>query len=418
MKKCLKVTVALLLLLAMLLPGCQGGNADYTVTLVDGNDQPYTTGIIVQVLQDGQQVQMLPLDQNGQAKFNLPKADYTVELKFTDENAAYRYDAAALTLSAKKREVQTQVIPAVKVFDSNGETYAVHVTAGQTQVTLEDGKRNYFLFNPAEAGVYRFTTSDGKATIGNYGYTAYIQSNSISKVENNVMEITVRESMVSSGDQANPFVLGIDSDGLDSCTLTIERTGDPEKTIEDEPWVIYETTSQLKPFTLPAGQLKEFDLTASTDTYNPVFNEADGYYHLNSADGPLILVQLGNPTTYLPSSISDICTTTGVKKYFYDENGNFVKREDYTQCLQEYSYTGSTGGKSNDTGDKTVYMDLASGTYPLTEDLKYIIQNHGEYAGWWDSESNGFIFVDEKGGRLVGLNPDIAWLFLCCYLET
>ncbi len=424
MKKYINGAIALLVLCAMLLSGCQGGSADYTVTLVDGNEKPYTTGIVVQIMKGSKQVAMKAVGEDGKVTVNLPLANYTVELRFTGDESSYFYEKKDLTLSAQKTELQVQVIPAAggqgeKVFDSDGESIAYTVTVGETFVKLKNGGRCYFLFSPPKSGLYRFTTSDSKAAIGNYGYTAYIQKNTITEVKDNTMQINVTDSMVGLDGGSNPYVLGIDADGLDNCTLIIERMGEYESSVEESaPWVIYETTAELKPFTLPEGEIKEFDLTAETGEYNVVLNETDGFYHLNSADGPLVLVQLGKPTKYLPSSVAEICTTTGVKKYFYDDNGEFVKREDYTQCLQEYSYTGTQSGKVNVTEEKTVYLDNESGLYPLTEDLKYIIQNHGEYVGWWDEEDPGFIFEDEKGGKLVGLNSEIAWLFLCCYLEN
>ena len=82
------------------------------------------------------------------------------------------------------------------------------------------------------------------------------------------------------------------------------------------------------------------------------------------------------------------------------ENGEFVKKETYDQCLLTYIEC----------------ADEATGTYPLTEDLKYIIQQRGEYAGWWDLNGS-YLFVDENGVPVNGINAEIAWLFMCCYLN-
>jgi hypothetical protein len=59
-------------------------------------------------------------------------------------------------------------------------------------------------------------------------------------------------------------------------------------------------------------------------------------------------------------------------------------------------------------------MDQKSGVYPLTQDLYYIIHQRGEYVGWWDSSSATYLFVDDNGNPVVGINEEIAWLFLCC----
>ena len=37
------------------------------------------------------------------------------------------------------------------------------------------------------------------------------------------------------------------------------------------------------------------------------------------------------------------------------------------------------------------------GVYPLTKDLQYIIQNHGDHQGWWNNDGTNYFFVDENG---------------------
>ena len=63
------------------------------------------------------------------------------------------------------------------------------------------------------------------------------------------------------------------------------------------------------------------------------------------------------------------------------------------------------------------YADEDNGVYPLTEDLKYIIQQRGDYVNWWNPESAGYMFKDESGVNLTNINNEIAWLFMCCYAE-
>ena len=92
-------------------------------------------------------------------------------------------------------------------------------------------------------------------------------------------------------------------------------------------------------------------------------------------------------------------TFSGVSKYFYDENGEFVKKEKYDDCLLKYFEI----------------MDEESGLYPLTEDLKYIIQSRGEYSGWFDINNSLYLFKDEQGNKVPGINSEISWLFICCY---
>jgi len=95
-----------------------------------------------------------------------------------------------------------------------------------------------------------------------------------------------------------------------------------------------------------------------------------------------------------------ILDRSGVSRYFFDENGNCTKKENYSNCLLEYIEC----------------ADEEKGVYPLTKDLEYIIKQRGEYVGWWDSTSNGYIFVDRNGNPDLNINTENAWLFMCCYL--
>ena len=64
------------------------------------------------------------------------------------------------------------------------------------------------------------------------------------------------------------------------------------------------------------------------------------------------------------------------------------------------------------------YVDENAGVYPLTEDLKYIIQQHGEYAGWYDADGGQYLFRDANNVPLKGILEETSWLFVCCYIEN
>ena len=129
--------------------------------------------------------------------------------------------------------------------------------------------------------------------------------------------------------------------------------------------------------------------------------DAKGFYHLDSENGPLVLVRLGkNAEVQYLDPYETILEHTGVNRYFYDDSGEFLRKENYADCLM--TYIGC--------------VDKDTGLYPLTEDLMYIIQNSGEHNGWWDPEKN-YIFLNTAGEQIPGINADIAWLFMCCYTE-
>ncbi len=408
MKK-FKGFIAIILVVCMLagFTAC-GGEKTYKVTVKDALGNPYTSGVVVNFMQNGEKVGMQACDENGVATKKLPKGEYTVSLSFTDSETEYYYDEST-KVTASENEIDLilayKTSEPITLYVGSNELEAYDVSVGCTYVELTNENRNYFLFTPKEAGNYEFSIiGDAKTEIGYYGAPHFVQSNNVAEVVNNKFTVSVSASMIGTGESGtSTYVIGVDALDADSknCILAINRLGDAIKTLADEPWTIYKKTAELSQYTLPAGaQIKEFDLTASTDTYKFVFNEKDGFYHLNSENGPLVLVRLAEDCDYI-ACFQTMLDRSGVTKYFFDENDEFVKKESYSECLLEY----------------IEYVDEAEGVYPLTEDLKYIIQQRGGYVGWWDIESSGYIFKDAAGNNDATINAEIAWLLMCCYID-
>lgn len=376
----------------------------YEVTVEDALGTPYTSGVIVKFVQDGQQAAMLPISAQGVVSKELPTGEYTVELLFTGD-ADYHYDTSALSLSAEKTKL-TVVLSnritgeATSLFAQGKDVNAYPVGTGGTYAELTPGQRNFFIFTPAEAGTYAFSVIGEGAQIGYYGAPHFVYDHSSAEVVDNRFTVSISASMIGTGITGTTrMVIGVDAGELTECILVISRIGNPEVTISDYPWQVYQTTAKLEPYTLPAGvELKEFDISASSAGYTLVLNENDGFYHLNTADGPLVLMRLGVGSAYIPG-YQKILETAGVVKYFFNEEGVFVKKESYSECLLEY----------------IACMDADTGVYPLTEDLKYIIQQNGDHSGWWNAEGETYLFVDAAGNK-VAVREDLAWLFMCCYI--
>lgn len=414
-KKQLSLLIALMLVCtAVMLGACgseeisESAEATYTVTVKNAVGTPYSSGVIVKFLENGEQVAMQPCDANGTASKALASGEYTVELAFTDDANGYYYENN-ITLTAENSSAD--VILSKKItaeptvlYVSAGEYDAYSVGIGSTYAELSAENRNYFLFTPTEAGNYKiYIANNSNAKIGYYGGPHFVQEASAAEVTDNAFTISVSSTMIGSGDTGTTtLVIGIDADAnTQNCILCIERIGDALKTVEDEPWTIYEKTVELSAYQLPEGkEIKEFDLTAETDAYNLVYNETDGFYHLDSADGPLVLVRLAEDCEYI-ACFKTILDRSGVSCYFFDDEGNLHHKESYSECLLEY----------------IEYVDEAEGVYPLTKDLEYIIKMRGQYVGWWDPESSSYLFVDMDGNDIPDINNEIAWLLMCCYIE-
>ncbi len=387
---------------AALLSAC-GGDPTYKVKIVDAMGNPYTSGVVVKFMNNGTQAGMQIVNGEGVAEKTLPKGDYTVQLQFTDSDITYTYDESKLSFPSGKTELEIQVNLGLggesqNLFVNDRDYEAFPVKTGCTAFTLNSEKMTYFLFAPEEAGTYEFSLAGSDAAIGYYGAPHFVQSASAAEVVDNKFTMSIRQDMIGTGDTGTTvLVLGVAA-GEGEAALCIVRTGDPEWTEADEPWTVYEATGPMTPYVHNGGELNNFDLTAAD--YTLVLGD-DGYYHKDTATGPLVLVRLGEKSggsEYL-DDFQTILDHSSINKYFYDESGNFVKKEKYDDCLLKYFEV----------------MDEATGLYPLTEDLKYIIQSRGDYAGWFDVNEGLYLFKDQNGNKIPGINSDIAWLFICCY---
>ena len=397
--------------------------AVYKVTVIDAKGAPANNGVIVRFLRNGEEVAMQKTDHAGVASKELNRGDYTVEIMFIDANSNFYYDASAMTLSATNTELTVKLThQAVKtdstLFAGGQDHEAFVVQEGLTHVTLVAGGRTYFLFTPEEAGMYRLSTADENYVVGYFGGPHYVQESNAGEVDGNATRVNVLPSMIgTNGTGTTVFVIGVDNpaNAEAEAILKVERVGEYVDT--SVPVVVYQTTGSLTPWTLPEGaKTASFDLTKPTGTYNLVLDETTGFYHLNSADGPLVLVCLGTASNKLlkyAASYDTILQTVGVNKYFADAEGNYTHREDYSQCLIDYiglcdPATGQyTGG----------CVDRASGLYPLTADLMYIIQQNGDHQGWWDRNGMNYLFKDANGNKDFSINAEIAWLFMCVYVQ-
>ena len=407
-KKILAAALALAMLLALCACGddkksdkqndkADSTTASYEVKVLDGQGNPMTEGVVVKFLKDGQQVAMQKTNDKGIASKELEKGNYTVELMFTDSSLNASYDASAAVLSTDKTSLVLTLINEVgseahTLVVGDQEFNAPYVNVGSTNVSVTASVRNYFIFTPTEAGTYAFSVSDNDVKIGYYGAPHFVQSMSAVDVIDNVITMSI-----SAGTIGGSYVLGLDGLSADTKTvLNIIRTGDPEITISDLPWTEYKTTHTPAPYTLDLGgkSLKYIDITSTTANVTLVYNANDGFYHYGSENGPVMLVHLGKKAPYV--SLQTVIEGDGlgggapIREYFYDANGEFLKKEDYTEILRTYFEN----------------MDATNGVYPLTKDLEYIIKNGCN--GWWDKESPDFIFTD--------CNPELGWMFALCYV--
>lgn len=360
----------------------QNSGETYSVTVVDYAGNPLK-GVTVQFLQNGTPISVVEVNSNGVATAKLPSGTYTISLA-----GNYYCDKSNVTLTSSKKSIT--VLGAIKAseyedcyFDST--TYVLNV--GGTYVELKANKENYFIFTPAASGTYKITTTTPSAVVSSWnGSTSFLGGKDQSGQE---IILNVKESML-----GNSYILS--ATGVSECIFIIERTGSAVLDVNDYPWTVFSGTHTPTAKTTPTGTKVDFNVEEST--YNVVLG-SDGYYHLNSTSGPIVYVQLKGHKEIdfkemLGSADDDESGVTSFRKVFYDANGNFVKKEEYTDLMRKY----------------IACADTTYGVYPLTEDLKYMLQQGGDAQGWYTYDGAGYLFDAQ-------VSTEQAWMFACCYFQ-
>lgn len=383
----------------------------FAIKVTDMQNKVYP-GVAVSVMNGSKKVYSGTTDSAGAVSFTAPGASYTVELAF--EGTAYYYDKAAAVLSADRPSLTVRLANYMNtnaVYDSlwalNGaNTYMLDL--GSTYVEVGTGKPYFcadqndnclFIFHPEVGGTYKFTVDNPNVeiTYRNSPFFAF-QIASSAGTEDNSFTYSVSNSSAGNID----MIIGVKAvEGVEGVVINITRIGDPNLSVEDLPWSEdWKKGNAHASCDTGVTRLTYLNINAASGTYELYYDAAKDVYRLYEG-GPILYVDLNSARhgISLYKIIHGDGTGAGgapIRRYFYDENGAFSKKEDYTATLEEYfACVGLTNAQM-------------TGYHPLTADLAYIIQNGG--AQWWDSTSPSRI------DTLVSANPEYAWLFLCGYV--
>lgn len=371
----------------------QGGDTTeteikYTVTVLDGDGKP-VKNLIVE-LSNGK---MASTNASGVATFTLPKGDYTVTFKDRSGKADYSDVTAMLTASNTSITVtllQKLTTPGGTLY--NEEPY-YEIAEGQFKVDVASGKKTYLLFVPARSGIYEISVSGTNMVLGCYGSPAFILEHSTTDVVNNVWKMDVKRSNIGDNppESTTKYLLGVHaSSGSGTCTVTVKRVGDSIPTAADYSWEAAKADSKyLVKYDAPEGSaLKNIDINDGTVK---IVQDAEGYYHYGTADGPYVMIRIDSASEYL-SSFVDICSTSPMGVHYYDANGKFLRKVQYNDMVAEYA----------------AVCD-ANGVCRLNDQLIEMVKEVGTYMGWWNPDSPNFRFTEYP------YHKDVVWLFACCY---
>ena len=279
------------------------------------------------------------------------------------------WSEAAATITYDISFASAQIAPdMIEIEKSN-----VVLELGENNVDLlENTIVSLFDFVPAEAGTYKFTVPAG-VTLAQYGYAAW---NLMETAENGVLEVVATAA-------EQTIMIGLSGD-VSSVNVIIEKTADyvaPQETI-------YQNYTQTTPvdsnFEMPQGEFVSIDITQK----QTIVLGNDGYYHLGSFDGPVILVNLNSDGFTLATLYGAGAPITMRGEKYTGEDGK-------TYCYDYMSFI--TGG----------YYDYSrvNDYHPLNADLMAFFQDYGTAQGWYMQGLSGFAAINAGG-----FNEESAWM--------
>lgn len=434
-----KVSVAILSLLAaaMLLSACgqtegngkdtesasqsssqstvdESSTVEYTVYVKDYKGQAPTADVLVELMQGDTSVALKKIDKDGKVTFKQEKGNYTFTLQAT--KGEFYYDSAVCTLSADETEATvtvydtstktTTLYPAFNDDnDERTEYEATMVKEGATLVKIDKNGKGFYVFRPERGGIYRFSyISDQPLTIGYFGHASAILATSVADPEQVAEGYFEYEVKNFSSDQLGislNLVVGLTSDTVTEAILVVERVDDPIKGI---PWTYPEATGIPASFPDTNGKtIYLTDISVTDPSVKIVKNDADGFYHYGTANGPIVYARINSDNPYT-HAFAKMCETDILGKVFR-ENDVVVKKECYNNLFDAYAKICDNNGLC-----------------PLTDELIVAITNCGEQKGWWNFDSTtGNIFITDASGIETGINAgnfvkENAYLFACCYV--
>ncbi len=277
--------------------------------------------------------------------------------------------------------------------DNGGEVVPPPATETYTnsETPLEVGTKEYpliegydytvFTFEPAEIGKYTFTAANGLiGIVSANGMWVTVEPTAETIMENNfVWECTGVGQTIWVAAKYNPVTRALDDGRSVSITITRE-----DIVVDTMPWTTYINTHKPQPFTFMGDADKLEPVEVFDDYVNvPVMGE-DGYYHLDSATGPILYVDIDDTMMNLVDAMS-----YGQVKDVIMDGDKIVSKIDYNTAISEYI----------DCADETLCL------YPLTDDLITIYKGTGHFQGWYGEDG------------WLGTTADDGYMFACYYIN-
>lgn len=265
--------------------------------------------------------------------------------------------------------------------DGNGGSTAPEVNYVISDTRLTKGTKSYpiskdkdytvFIFSPEEIGKYTISTFNASMGI--------VSTNGVSVTTTPSAESVCVGSLEWTCTGAGQSVWVAVRSRSDAAEITVE--GENLQT-NDSTKEYYENKHVPSPFTFSGNAAALTYVNTKDASVDKAVLGDDGFYHLNSADGPILYADLDDSRISIEEANS-----YGQLKHFEYEGEKLVKTVDYSLAMTSYIEN----------------MDKSTGLYPLTEDLMEVFSKVGTGNGWYGAD--GWV-----GGEL-----EDSWMFACCY---
>lgn len=319
--------------------------------------------------------------------------DYTHEL--TD---AGQYKVMIWAYSAADYENVNGTISASITFTPAGgdveipkEEYIVSdilLGLGENELTLDETAiTTIYEFCPDETGIYKFTVGNETALVGYWGAGSFFVQD-LTENKTNFME----HELNAVGQSIMVGVSGVEG----SFTMTIEKVGNAEQ-IEQIDYIEY----VVKHVPLAQYLIDTTDkVVTPVDITKPqtAVKGTDGFYHLGSANGPVLYVNLTNDAFDLLQAFYSGYGALTMRGKYTDKDGKDTYY-DFLKAMQIYA--------------NVLYnSDYDNGLYPMSEDLMIFLKAFGGYQGWYNPAQSSFEAIQGEH------DADSAWLVSCVTVTT
>ena len=347
---------------------------------------------------------------DGVASVTLNEGTYPIKVTDLSKNEYFIGNNVAVTKDEREITVvvlkDTANIPYERIHDNgtpndttdDRRAYLISED-GSYYVQNQGDTTLFFLFTPTKDGIYKFYMNVN-GSVGYYGAPLNAYQSPIEPYQDEDGAVTIeikKKNLGTSESTATPYLIGIQAEdsSLEDLVFVVKRDSDPVYTPADDPYTYITNPNKLEPLFFSYKNWSVITTNIDISKENTVvYSEVDKLYHLNAEDGPIIYVRIGSASDYLPS-LYEVCETSLMSSYIYDDDGNYVNKEAYNSLINQYY----------------ALSDIESGLYPLDKYIERAIKNHGNSAGWWNKKSPLYLFGESK------INEDSAWLFACCTVE-